>query len=59
MTERFLKSEIGPAIVDQSPMQRVASPEEIGKAVLMLASDGLEYMTGCILDMNGASYLRS
>ncbi|MEI6454681.1 MAG: SDR family oxidoreductase [bacterium] len=43
----------------QSPMNRVAQPEEIARAVLMLAADGTEYMTGCILDMNGASYLRT
>lgn len=45
--------------VAQSPMKRVARPEEIARAVLMLASEGNEYMTGCIVDMNGASYLRS
>ncbi len=43
----------------QSPLNRVAQPGEIGRAILMLAADGMEYMTGCILDMNGASYLRS
>ena len=30
-----------------------------GLAILLLASPGTEYMTGCILDMNGASYLRT
>lgn len=43
----------------QSPMNRVAQPAEIAGAILMLASDGTEYMSGCILDMNGASYLRT
>jgi 3-oxoacyl-[acyl-carrier protein] reductase len=43
----------------QSPMNRVAQPLEIARAILMLASDCTEYMTGCILDMNGASYLRT
>jgi 3-oxoacyl-[acyl-carrier protein] reductase len=43
----------------QSPMNRVAEPQEIARAVVMLAADGTEYMTGCILDMNGASYLRT
>jgi 3-oxoacyl-[acyl-carrier protein] reductase len=45
-------------IKDQSPLRRIAQPEEIAKSVLMLAS-GVEYMTGCILDVNGASYLRT
>jgi NAD(P)-dependent dehydrogenase (short-subunit alcohol dehydrogenase family) len=43
----------------QSPMNRAAQPSEIALAILMLAADGNEYMTGCILDMNGASYLRT
>jgi len=45
-------------IKDQSPLRRIARPEEIAKSVVMLAS-GIEYMTGCILDVNGASYLRT
>lgn len=43
----------------QSPMNRAALPSEIARAISMLAADGNEYMTGCIVDMNGASYLRS
>lgn len=43
----------------QSPLQRVAKPEEIAHAVLYLASEGAEFTTGAILDVNGASYLRN
>jgi len=46
-------------IENQSPLNRVAQPEEIGRAILLLAADGNEYMTGCVVDMNGASYLRT
>jgi 3-oxoacyl-[acyl-carrier protein] reductase len=53
-----LEGENRKEIENQSPMNRVAQPEEIGRAVLMLAAEGTEYMTGCVLDMNGASYLR-
>ncbi len=45
-------------IKDQSPFRRIAQPQEIAQAVLLLAS-GNEFMTGCILDVNGASYLRT
>ncbi len=45
-------------IKDQSPLRRIAKPEEIAHSVVMLAS-GIEFMTGCILDVNGASYLRT
>lgn len=43
----------------QSPLNRIAQPEEIARAILLLAAEGNEYMTGSILDMNGASYLRT
>lgn len=43
----------------QSPLERVAKPEEIAHAVLYLASEGSEFTTGAILDVNGASYLRN
>jgi 3-oxoacyl-[acyl-carrier protein] reductase len=59
MTNDILNSERGKAIIAQSPLNREALPGEIAHAVLMLASPGTEYMTGCIIDMNGASYLRS
>jgi len=59
MAEEFLTGPQGDAIRRQSPLGRVASPEEIATAVVLLASKGTDFMTGCILDVNGASYLRS
>lgn len=59
MTGEILDSERGPGVKAQSPMNRVASPGELANAVLLLSSEGMEYASGCILDMNGASYLRS
>jgi len=49
----------GEKIKNQSPLKRVATPGEIANAVLFMASEGAEYTTGAILDVNGASYLRS
>lgn len=60
-TERVaprLEGEAGAAIRAQSPLGRVARPEEVAHAVLFLASPGAEFTTGTILDVNGASYLR-
>jgi 3-oxoacyl-[acyl-carrier protein] reductase len=59
MTAGLLKDQSGAEIRMQSPLNRAARPEEIAHAILMLASEGSEYMTGAILDMNGASYLRT
>lgn len=49
----------GDSIRNQSPLGRVAEAEEVAYAVLFLASEGAEFMTGAIIDVNGASYLRS
>jgi NAD(P)-dependent dehydrogenase (short-subunit alcohol dehydrogenase family) len=49
----------GDAIRAQSPLGRVARPDEVAHAVLFLASEGAEFSTGAIIDVNGASYLRS
>lgn len=49
----------GKGIKAQSPFSRVAKPEEVAHAVLFLASEGAEFSTGTIIDVNGASYLRT
>lgn len=49
----------GDDIRNQSPLGRVAKPEEVAHVVVFLASEGAEYTTGTIIDVNGASYLRS
>jgi len=50
---------LGQGVAQQSPLNRVATPDEIAHAVLFLASEGAEFATGAILDVNGASYLRT
>ena len=59
MVKPVLGSKRRKQILAQSPLNRVAVPDEIARAVAMLCAAGNEYMTGCIVDMNGASYLRS
>lgn len=59
MAAPYLEGESGAAIRSQSPLGRAASPEEIARAAAFLAGDGIEYLTGCIIDANGASYLRT
>jgi len=59
MAKAILAGPEGDAIRQQSPIGRVAKPEEVAHGILFLASEGAEFMTGAILDINGASYLRS
>ncbi|MEM9000644.1 MAG: SDR family oxidoreductase [Bacteroidota bacterium] len=46
-------------LLRESPFQRMAQPKEVAHAILFLASEGAEYTSGTIIDVNGASYLRS
>ncbi len=59
MAKKTLESPEGDSIRNQSSMGRVAQPEEIAKTIAFLAFDAPPFMTGCIIDVNGASYLRS
>lgn len=59
MAKSSLQGPGGDAIRNQSPLGRVARPEEVARTVLFLASEGSEFLTGGIVDVNGASYLRS
>ena len=59
MAAADLASERGDEIRAQSPFNRVATTEEIAAAVVYLASDQAQWASGAILDLNGASYMRS
>lgn len=59
MAASVLTGPAGEAIRAQSPLKRVARPEEVARVVLFLAGEGTDYLTGCIIDVNGASYLRT
>jgi 3-oxoacyl-[acyl-carrier protein] reductase len=59
MATSALQGPRGDAIRAQSPFGRVARPDEIAAAVLYLASPAAAWATGSILDLNGASYLRT
>ena len=49
----------GAELLAQHPLGRVATPEEIAAAATFCALDAPAVMTGSIIDLNGASYLRS
>jgi 3-oxoacyl-[acyl-carrier protein] reductase len=58
MAASELEGESGRRRRAESPLGRVATPEEIAAAVLYLASPEAELASGAVLDVNGASYLR-
>ncbi len=59
MVRPHLQGEAGEAVKQQSPLNRVATVNDVAQAILFLASPVAEFTTGCILDINGASYLRT
>ncbi len=59
MATNALKGISGQAIKNESPFGRVALPEEVAYGILFYASEGAKFMTGGIMDINGASYLRT
>jgi NAD(P)-dependent dehydrogenase (short-subunit alcohol dehydrogenase family) len=58
-TEHVAEMIKNPAVLADQPLGRVATPEEVAQVVSFCAFDAPASMTGCIIDVNGASYLRS
>lgn len=59
MVREILEGDSGEEIRKQSPLGRVARPEEVARTILFLAGKETDFLTGCIIDINGASYLRT
>jgi 3-oxoacyl-[acyl-carrier protein] reductase len=59
MAREVLDGPRGDVVRAQSPFGRVARPDEVASAVLWLASPEALFASGSIIDVNGASYLRT
>ena len=59
MAAEHLGGEKGKELLAQHPLGRVATAEEIARTAVFCALDAPETMTGALLDVNGASYLRT
>ncbi|QRJ62601.1 acetoacetyl-CoA reductase [Azospira restricta] len=51
-----IREDILKGIVDSVPMKRLGKPEEMGAAVVYLASENAGFMTGATLNINGGLY---
>lgn len=58
MAAQALSGEAGELRRRESPLGRVATPEDVAHAVHYLASPQAELASGTVLDLNGASHLR-
>jgi NAD(P)-dependent dehydrogenase (short-subunit alcohol dehydrogenase family) len=58
MAEEYVASRGGEKLLADIPLGRVATPEEVANVAVYLALDAPPSMTGAVLDVNGASYVR-
>jgi NAD(P)-dependent dehydrogenase (short-subunit alcohol dehydrogenase family) len=58
MADDYLASRGGDKLLADIPLGRVAEPAEVAAAVTWLALDAPASMTGAVLDINGASFVR-
>ena len=58
MAEEYLSSRGGEKLLADIPLGRVANPDEVANAVAYLATSAPPSMTGAVIDVNGASYVR-
>jgi len=59
MATTHLRGPEGAEILAQHPLGRVNSTAEVAQATVYCALDAPAAMTGCVIDVNGASYLRT
>jgi len=59
MAAPYLIGAGGDAIRNETAIGRIASPEEVARLIVFLSTPGAESMTGGVIDINGASYLRT
>lgn len=59
MAAAHLAGPDGPGILAQHPLGRVNRADEVAQAAVYCALDAPAAMTGCVIDVNGASYLRT
>lgn len=57
-TERVAAHVRDPLVLADQPLGRVATPEEVAKVVAFCVLEAPASLTGAVLDVNGASYLR-
>ncbi|ATY33653.1 SDR family NAD(P)-dependent oxidoreductase [Sphingomonas psychrotolerans] len=58
MAEEYLASRGGEKLLADIPLGRVAAPEEVATLARFCALEAPPSMTGAVLDVNGASYVR-
>jgi len=58
MASEILSSADGKNLIDESPFKRIAKPEEVADSIYFLAQKSSLFLSGTIVDVNGASFFR-
>ena len=58
MAQEALQSDQENKIINESPFGRIATPEEVARTICFLAEQDSSFLSGGIVDINGASFLR-
>jgi len=58
MASEILSSESGEKLAEESPFKRIAKPEEVADTIFFLAQESSLFLSGTIVDVNGASFFR-
>ena len=58
MAEDYLSSRGGDKLLADIPLGKVADPQEVAEIAAFAALNAPPSMTGAVLDVNGASYVR-
>ena len=53
-----VSDEVMASLIDETPLMRIGTPDDVAKAALFLASDDAEFITGAVLDVNGGFVIR-
>src|SRR6185369_9850287 len=54
---RALPDDARKRLLDQVPLGRLGTPEDVAAAVRFLVGDDASYVTGAVLDVNGGLYM--
>jgi len=58
MTDK-LSEEVKTAMLGQIPLQRLGTPEDVAAAVLFLAGQESDYITGQVINVNGGMLMNT
>jgi len=58
MASKILSSKDGRELINESPFKRIAKPKEVADTIYFLAQRSSLFLSGTIVDVNGASFFR-